>query len=35
MCKEFLPIEQSSKILNMVLKQTTEINREQLINKYK
>ena len=34
MCKEFLPIDQSSKILKMVLEQSTEIDTEQLINKF-
>ena len=34
MCKEFLPIEQSSKILKMVLEQSTEIDTKQLINKF-
>jgi hypothetical protein len=34
MCKEFLPIEQSSKILQMVLEQSTKIDTKQLINKF-
>jgi hypothetical protein len=31
MCKEFLPIEQSGKILEIVLKQSTELDIEELI----
>jgi hypothetical protein len=31
MCKEFLPIEQSGKILEIVLKKSTEINVDKLI----
>jgi hypothetical protein len=34
MCKEFLPIEQSGKILEMVLKQSTELDVEKLIEKF-
>jgi hypothetical protein len=33
MCKEFLPIEQSGKILEMVLKKSTEIDVDKLIEK--
>lgn len=34
LCREFLPIEQSSKILKIVLEQSTEIDTKQLINKF-
>lgn len=34
MCKEFLPIEQSGKILEIVLKQSTELDVERLIEKF-
>ena len=35
MCKEFLPIEQSIKILEIILKKSSEIDLNALMNKYK
>jgi len=35
MCKEFLPIEQSIKILEIILKKSSEIDVNALMNKYK